>query len=163
QDRTVAKPLHRLRVVRDEDDRPTAAFELGDLGEALTLVVLVADGEDLVEEQDVGLDVRGNRESESHEHSRRVRAYRQIDEALELGERDDLGHRLANPRAGEPVDGAVQVDVLTSAEIGMEARAQLEQRADASAGLDASRRRAEDAGQEPQQRRLPRAVSPDEP
>src|SRR5207247_5605167 len=47
QDSTVAEPLDRLRVVRDEHDRSTAPLELRDLREALALEVLVADREHL--------------------------------------------------------------------------------------------------------------------
>ena len=95
QHRTVAQPLDRLCVVRDEDDRAAAPLELGDLAEALALERLVADGEHLVEQQHVGLDVRRDREAEAHVHPGRVRPHGQVDEALELGERDDLVHQLA--------------------------------------------------------------------
>ena len=138
----VAQPLDRLRVVGDEQDRPAAVLELGDLAEALALELLVADGEHLVEQQHVGLDVRGDREAEAHVHARRVGAHRQVDELLELGERDDLVHHLAHPRARQAVDRAVQVDVLAPAEVRVEAGAELEQRRDAAAGLDAAGRSA---------------------
>ena len=115
QHRAVAEPLDGLCVVRDEDDRAAAVLELGDLAEALSLELLVADREDLVEQQDVGLDVRGDREAEPHVHPRRVGPHRQVDELLELGERDDLVHRLAHRRAREAVDRAVQIDVLAAA------------------------------------------------
>ena len=138
----VAETLDGLRVVRDEENRAAAVLELGDLAEALALELLVADGEHLVEQQHVGLDVRGDREPESHVHARRVGADRKIDEPLELRERDDLVHHLANPRARQPVDRPVQVDVLASGEIGMEAGAELEQRRDAPARLDPPRRSA---------------------
>ena len=114
QDGAVAQPLDGLRVVRDEEDRAAAVLELGDLPEALPLELLVADGEHLVEQQHVGLDVRRDREAEAHEHARRVRAHRQVDELLELGEGHDLVHHLADARAGQAVDRAVQVDVLAA-------------------------------------------------
>ena len=82
--------------MRDEDDRAAALLELEDLAEALALEGLVADGEDLVEEQDVGVEVRGDREAEPHVHPRRVGAHRPVDRVLELGERDDLVEALAD-------------------------------------------------------------------
>ena len=100
---------------------------------------LVADREDLVEQQHVGLDVRGDREAEAHVHPGRVRAHRQVDELLELRERDDLVHHLAHPRTRQAVDRAVEVDVLAAGEVRMEAGAELEQRRDAPARLDAAR------------------------
>ena len=76
---------------------------------------------------------------------------------------DDLVEALADLRALEPVDGAVQEDVLAAAEVGVEAGAELEQRADPAADVDASRRRLDDPGDQAQQRRLAGAVAADEP
>ena len=60
-----------------------------------------------------------------------------VDRVLELGEGDDLVEALADLRALEAVDRAVQEDVLAPAEVGVEAGAELEQRADPAADLDA--------------------------
>ena len=158
----VAQPLDRGGVVRDEHDRPAALLELEDLPEALALERLVADGEHLVEQQHVGLDVRGDREAETHVHPRRVRPHGQVDEVLEPGERDDLVQLLADRRAAEAVDRAVEVDVLAPRHVGVEARAELEQRADASADRHRAGRRLDDSGEQPQQRRLAGAVAADE-
>ena len=57
--------------------------------EALELEREVADGEDLVDEQHLGLDVDGHGEAEPHEHARRVELDRRVDEVLDLGERHD--------------------------------------------------------------------------
>src|SRR6266511_1280334 len=162
QDRAVAEPLDRRRVVGDEDDRSATLLELEDLPEALALELLVADGEDLVEEKDVRVDVRRDREPEPHVHPRRIGAYGQVDELLQSGERDDLVELLADVRPLEPVDRAVEEDVLAAREVRMEAGAQLEQRADAPTHLDLTRGRADDPGEEPEQRRLAGAVAPDE-
>ncbi len=40
------------------------------VADALLLEIGVADGEDLVEQQDVGIEVRGNREAQPHVHAR---------------------------------------------------------------------------------------------
>ena len=72
----LAETLDRRRVVRDEDDRAAAVLELEDLAEALALEGFVADGEDLVEQQDVRLEVRRDREAEPHVHPGGVRAHR---------------------------------------------------------------------------------------
>ena len=74
---------------------PPRLLELEDLAEALALKRLVADGEHLVEQQHVGLEVRRDGEAEPHVHAGRVRPHRQVDEPLELGERDDLVESLA--------------------------------------------------------------------
>ena len=77
-----------------------------------------------------------DREAEPHVHPRRVRAHGQVDEALELGEGDDLVEPLADVAALEPVDRAAEEDVLAAGEVGVEACAELEQRADRAADLD---------------------------
>ena len=104
QHRALAEPLDLGRVVRDEDDRAAALLELEDLAEALALERLVADGEHLVEQQDVGVEMRRDREAEPHVHPGRVRAHGPVDRLLELGEGDDLVEALADLRALEPVD-----------------------------------------------------------
>ena len=65
-------------------------------------------------------------------------------------------------RSREPLERAVQLDVLAPGEVGMEARAELEQRPDASAGRDRPVGRPDDPGDQPEQRRLAGAVAPDE-
>ena len=69
--------------------------ELGELVEALVREALVADGEHLVDEQHVGIDVDRDGEPEPHVHAGRVRLHRRVDEVLELGELDDLVEALA--------------------------------------------------------------------
>ena len=54
----------------DQHERRAAANLLGDPLLALALEGLVADGEHLVDQQDVGVEVRGDREAEPHEHAR---------------------------------------------------------------------------------------------
>ena len=62
QDRPVAETEHGGHAVGHEEDRPASLTELRHLAEALLLEVDVADGEHLVDEQDLGLEVGGDRE-----------------------------------------------------------------------------------------------------
>src|SRR4051812_12930919 len=158
----VAETLDRGRVVRYEHDGPAALLEVEDLAEALALERLVADGEHLVQQENVGFDVRCDRETEPHVHPRRVGAHGQVDEVLESRERDDLVELLADGRAWEAVNRAVEVDVLAASHVGMEAGAELQQRADAASHGDAAARRLHDSGEEAEERRLPGAVATDE-
>ena len=90
QDCARAEALDGRRIVGDEHDRSATLLELEDLAEALALELLVADREHLVEQQHVDLEVRGDREAEPHVHARGVRSHGDVDEPLELRERDDL-------------------------------------------------------------------------
>ena len=60
------------------------------LAEALLLELRVAHRQHLVDDQDLGLEVRGHRERQPHVHAARVVLHRRVDELLDLGERDDL-------------------------------------------------------------------------
>ena len=140
--RALAQPLDGRGVVGDEDDRAALLLEAEDAAEALPLERLVADGEHLVEEEDVRVEEGGDREAEPHRHPRRVRAHRTIDRVLELGEGDDLVEALADVRAAKALDRAVQEDVLAAGEVEVEAGAELEERADPPLGSHRARRSA---------------------
>ena len=135
--------------MRDEDDRAPPLLELEDLAEAPALELLVADREHLVEEQDIRLEMGGDREAEPHVHSRRVRAHGAVDEALELRERDDLVHPLADERPLQAQDGPVQVDVLPPGELRVEPGAELEERANPPGRGDPPACRLDDPGDQP--------------
>ena len=120
-------------AVADEHDRAAVAPELVDLLRAAPLEALVADGEHLVDEQDLRLDVGGDGEAEPHEHARRVVLDRRVDELLEPGELDDVVEAGGDLLLRQPEDGAVEEDVLAAAELGMEAGAELEQGRDPTA------------------------------
>ena len=71
-----------------------------DRADALLLEIGVADGEDFVEQQDVGVEVRRNRESQPHVHAGRVVLDRHVHEVLEPGVgRRCRVHRLGVARA----------------------------------------------------------------
>ena len=125
-------------VVRDEEHRPAGAAELLHPAQAAPLELGVADREHLVDEQDLGLEVRGDGEREPHVHAARVALHRRVDELLDARELDDLVEARVDLAALHPEDRAVQVDVLAAGQLGVEARADLEQAPDAPADLDAS-------------------------
>ena len=139
------------------------SLELEDAVDALALERFVADGEHLVEQQDVGVDVDRDREPEAHVHAGGVRPDRQVDEALELAELDDLVEPAVDLLLPQAVDRRAQVDVVATGEVVVEAGAELEQRADPAGNGEPARRRLEDAGEQPQQRGLPEPFLPMKP
>ena len=66
--------------------------------DAPLLEVGVADGEDLVEQQDVRIEVRRDRKAQPHVHARRVVLDRHVDEVLEPGVLDDARRRWLRSR-----------------------------------------------------------------
>ena len=161
-DRPVADALDRVRVVGDEDNRPARALEVPDPPEALLLERLVADREHLVEQQHVRAHVHRDREPEPHVHPGRVRSHRDVREVLELGEPEDLVEVLFDVLPPQPVDRRVQVHVLDARELRVESGADLDQRPDPAADLKLAGRGREDPRDQLQQRRLARAVGPDD-
>ena len=138
-------------------------LELADLVQALALERLVADGQDLVDQQDVGADVDGHREPEAHVLAGAVVLDLVVDERLQLGEGDDVVEVALGLPAGQAEDGRVQVDVLAAGELAVEAGPQLQQRRDPARTVTVPVVGAEDARQHLEQRRLARAVGADQP
>ena len=66
----VADLAGQVGAVGDEQDRLALLLDLLDAVEALLLEDLVADGEHLVDQQDVGVDVDGHGEAQPHVHAR---------------------------------------------------------------------------------------------
>ena len=62
--RLVAEPLHHAERVRHQEDGLSPTPQLGELVETLVGEALVADREDFIHQQHVGVDVNGNGEAE---------------------------------------------------------------------------------------------------
>ena len=71
------------QLVGDEEHGAPGAAELLHATEAAALELRVPDGEHLVDEQDLGLEVRGDGEREPHVHAARVALDRRVDEPLD--------------------------------------------------------------------------------
>ena len=125
--------------MRDEDDRPPRLAQVLHAPETPPLELGVPDGEHLVDEEDLGLEMRRHGECEPDGHAARVALDRRVDELLDARELDDLGELLLDLPALHPEDGAVQEDVLAPGQLGVEAGADLEQAPDAPADLGAAR------------------------
>ena len=146
----------------DEDDGAALVRDLAHLPQALALERRVADGEHLVDDEDVRLEVRRDREREPDVHPARVALHRRVDEPLDLGEGHDLVELRLDLSPPHSEDGAVQVDVVAARELRMEAGADLEERADSALDPRLAGRRRRDAGEDLEQRRLPGAVVADD-
>ena len=94
EDRAVAELRDGLHVVRDEQDRASVRTEVLHAAEAPPLELRVTDCEHLVDEQDLGLEMRSDRERESHVHAARVALHGRVEEPLDPRELDHVGKLL---------------------------------------------------------------------
>ena len=132
------------------------------LAEALALELGVADGQDLVDDQDLRLQVRGDGERQPHLHPAAVALHRRVEELLHAANSTISSNFRSISRLRMPEDRAVQVDVLAAGQLGVEAGADLEQAADAAADVDAPLRRLGDPREDLQQRALAGPVAADD-
>src|SRR2546430_262563 len=157
-DRALAETRNRAEIVRDEHNRLLRCAELADLREALVLEVLVTDRQHFVHQENVRLQVHGDRETETHIHAARVGLHRRIEEAADIGELLDGRHRAVHLLARETEERAIEVCVLAAAKVRVESRADLKKRGDATVHLERSPRGLRRTREELEQGRLPRPV-----
>ena len=81
----------------------------------------------LVDDQDLGLQVRGHGEGQPHIHPRGIPLHRRIQELLDLGEHDDLVEFAVDLGLLHAQDRAVEVHVLATGQLGMESRPDLQE------------------------------------
>ena len=106
--------------------------------------------------------MRRHREGKPHIHAAGIALDRRVEELLHPREGDDLVELASDLGAAHAEDGAVEIDVLASGELGMKASADLEQAGDAARDRDAPFARLGDARQDLQERRLAGAIAPDD-
>ena len=106
--------------------------------EALLLEVGVADREDLVDQEDLWFEVGRHRERQTQVHPGRVALHRRVEELRHARELHDLVELRLDLASAHPKDGTGEVDVVAPGELGVEAGADLEQRADLAADLGPS-------------------------
>src|SRR5581483_4092264 len=133
QERTGAQTAHGGEVVADEDDCPPLLRDVAHLAEALALKLGVPNGDDLVNEQDLRLEMRRDCERETDLHAARVALHGRVEEAGDARELDDLVKAAHDLGAAHAEDGPVQENVLAAGQLRVEAGPDLEQRADSSA------------------------------
>ena len=144
-----------------EHDRLSRRYQAREGVLALALERLVPDRQDLIEEQDVGVDMGNHREGEPHSHSRREVLELQVDEVLELRHLDDLLEARPSVPGFESHHHAVELDVVASRELVVEPDAEIDDRSHATGDPDAAGVRLIDPGEELEEGALSGAVSSD--
>ena len=123
----------------------------------------VADGENLVDQQDVRVDLNRHREREPDVHAGGVVLELELLELAQFGEVDDRVIARAGLARGEAHHDPVEHDVVARGEILVEADAELDEGRQAPVHPDSSAVDAVDAGQALQQRALAAPVAPGDP
>src|SRR6185437_15388954 len=129
---TAAQARYRRRAMTHEQDCPPAARHFLDFSQALLLKSSVADGEDFVDEEDFGFEMRGDGEGEAHAHAAAVMLEGRVDETLDFGKGDDLVEFADDLGFAHAENGAAEEDVFAAGELRMEAGADFEKAGDAA-------------------------------
>lgn len=116
-DSLVAEIRDRRQVMRHERNRDARSLELLHALHALLLERHVANAQDLVDDQGIGIEVGGDCEPESGVHSRRVALDGRINERAHLRELDNLVNPPRDLVSLHAHDRPLQEDVLPSGEI----------------------------------------------
>ena len=152
--------VHRGRVVRDEEEG-ALLLERADEAHALLLEGGVADRQDLVDDQDVGVDMGADREGEARIHAAGIGLDRLVDEVADAGEGLDVVEARVDLVLRQPEERGGEVHVLAAGEFRVEACAELQQGANPAPDVDVP----VEGGacrQQLQQRRLAGAVAADD-
>ena len=161
-ERTVAELLDDIERMRHQENRLVAAPKLRKLVETLHRERLVTDGQHLVDEQHLWVDVNRDGEPEPHVHARRVGLDRCVDEVFELGEFHDFVKALHDFALRQAEHDAVDEDVFAARDLGMKACAELDERRDAAVDGDRAFVGPGNAGDALEERGFARSVSADD-
>ena len=150
-----------MLVVRHEDD-DAALAEGAHEAHRLLLEGHVADAQNLVDDEDVGIDMGADGKRQPRIHAARIVAHGPVDEVADAGELLDGRHPALDLGAAQAIERRAQKDILAAGEFRIEARAELQERGDAPRRLDRSLARLENAADHLEQGRLAGAVAADD-
>ena len=161
-DGAVAQAADLVELVGDEDDGAALAGDIAHFAETFFLEIDIADGEDFVDEEDFGLEMGGDGKGEADVHAGRVVLDGSVDKLFEFGEGDDFVELAGDFGFAHAEDGAGEESIFAAGKLGMEAGADFEEGADASANFGPAGRGASDAGEYLEERGFAGAVASDE-
>jgi len=123
QDRAGAHPSDGRHIVGHQNHRPPMLPHVLHLPHAFLLEPDVAHGQHLVDDQDIRVHVREDREPQPDIHPAGVMLHRRIDELFHFGKGDDFVELAGDLLSFHPQDGAAHEDVVAAGQFGMEAGA----------------------------------------
>jgi hypothetical protein len=147
--------------VRHEHNGLALVQEPFDGFDAALLEIGIPDGEDLVEEQDVGCKLRRDREPQSHVHAGREVLDWHVDEMFESRIVHDVAIDRFGFLTGQSVDGGIQEHILAAGQLRMKTDPQLDHGRDPGVPRDEQPSAAwsVDGGNQLQERALARSVA----
>jgi len=119
--------------VADEQDCAPGIGDIAHLAKAFALEIGITDGEHLVHHQDFWFQVGCDGKSQAQVHTRRVAFDGRVDELFNFRKSHDLIETGFDFLFVHAENGAVEEDILAPGQLGVETRANLQQRANASA------------------------------
>ena len=121
----------------------------------------IPDGQDFVHDQDLAVQMDGNRKSQFHIHTAGVAFYRSINEGTDLGKFDDGVHLGIDLFSGHTQYGAVEVDVFPPGHFAVKSGSDLQQGGHPAVQIDVAARGGCDPGQELEQSAFSCSVAAD--
>ena len=115
------------------------------LSETFPLKFRIADGQYLIDHENLRLEMSGDGESEPDIHARRITLYWSIQKSFNSRKGDDLVELPRDLLSFHAKNCAIQKDIFPPRELGMKARSDLQQATDASAHPNPPLRRLRDS------------------
>ena len=129
-----AESLDGAHIVADVKNGAVIGIRfVAHLAKALILELGIADGEDFVHDHDLAVEVSGDREGELDVHAGGIALDRRVDELGHFGKLDDLVKLPVDLGLRHAEDRAVEVDVLPTGELWVEAGADFKHGGNAAA------------------------------
>ena len=159
---TVAKGGDGVHVVAHDDHGRVPADHFSDARLTFSSEGRIAHRHDLVDEQHLGLQVRGDGEAKPGLHPHGIGPDRLFDVFTKFTERDDVLHAFGHFTVGQPEDASVEFDVLSAAQVALESRANARQQHAPASGFDGACIRPVNAGNQAQDGRFSGTVRSDD-
>jgi hypothetical protein len=158
----VAKFFNGLQGVRHKHKRLATPLKIANTIEATQLKLNVTHREHLVDQQHIGIDLGGDRESQAHVHPARIIAHGHVDKIVQSGKIDDGVKSASNILARNAQQRGVEIDVFPPGQIAMKPCAQLKQGANAALGANGSARWGDGACGKAKGRAFPGTIGADD-
>src|SRR6266481_1511184 len=159
----VGETANLIELMRDEDDCASCAGDITHLAEAFFLEMYVADGQDVIQEENLLLAMSIDSEGQADVQAGGVVLYGGVNEFFEFGEGHDFIELTLDLRFAHAEDGAGEKSVLPPGQLRMKTCPHFQQRPDPPVNLRPACGGPRNSRQNLQQRRLASPIPPDQP